>query len=287
MSHRDDQHLPLFPELRRALPESLGSARIRASDASSILTKASGFMGDYDFTVNPYSGCAFACAYCYAAAFAPSRDARDDWGNWVKVKRNAVTLFRRGIHKAKGARIYMSSVTDPYQPVERIAELTRGILEAMVEVQPRLTIQTRSPLVTRDIDLLKRIQVLQVNLTVTTDSEQVRRVFEPGCPSNDQRLQAARQLADEGIDVGITMTPLLPVSDASSFARAVSATGARRFVVQNFHAKDGDYVAGTRDAAKDLLRRLAWGPDQYSAAVSALAAELPGLRQGKEGFAPP
>ena len=62
----------------------------------------------------------------------------------MKVKRSAVILFCRGIHKAKGARIYMSSVTDPYQPVERIAELTRGILEAMVEVQPGLTVQTRS-----------------------------------------------------------------------------------------------------------------------------------------------
>lgn len=265
----------------------MGRVAITAVDASTIMTKASGFMSDYDFTVNPYSGCAFACAYCYAAAFAPSREARDDWGNWVKVKENAVALFRRGMHKARGARIYMSSVTDPYQPVERITEITRGILEAMVQVQPRLTIQTRSPLVTRDIDLLKKIDVLQVNLTVTTDSERVRRVFEPGCPSNEQRLQAATTLASHGIDVGITMTPLLPVDDPTGFARSVKATGARRFVVQNFHAKDGDYVAGTRDAAKELLRQLAWGHERYADAVAALSKELPDLMQGREGFAPP
>lgn len=286
MSHRDDQHLPLFPELRRELPESLGSARIRASDASSILTKASGFMGDYDFTVNPYSGCTFACTYCYAAAFAPVKSDRDNWGHWVRVKENAVDLFRRSMHKAANARVYMSSVTDPYQPVERFAEMTRGVLEAMVEVQPRLTIQTRSPLVTRDIDLLKRLQVLQVNLTVTTDSEQVRRVFEPGCPSCDQRLEAARCLAEAGFDVGITMTPLLPLEDAAAFAAAVRATGARRFVVQDFHAKDGDFVAGTREAARQLLGQMRWGPQRYAECLAELRHSIPGLREGKEGFAP-
>lgn len=264
----------------------MGRAAVSVSDASSILTKASGFMGDYDFTVNPYSGCAFACTYCYAAAFAPTKEARDDWGNWVKVKQNAVSLFRRAMHKASGARIYMSSVTDPYQPVERIAELTRGILEAMIEVQPRLTIQTRSPLVTRDIDLLKRLRVLQVNLTVTTDSEQVRRVFEPGCPSCDQRLEAACCLAEAGLDVGITMTPLLPLEDAAAFAAAVRETGARRFVVQDFHAKDGDFVAGTREAARQLLGRMQWGPQRYAECLAELRRSIPGLREGKEGFAP-
>jgi DNA repair photolyase len=278
--------LPLFPDPDRSLPLRMGGVSVSAGPASSIMTKASGFMGDYDFTVNPYSGCAFACSYCYAAAFAPTREAREDWGNWVKVKQNAVELFRRGLSKATGARIYMSSVTDPYQPVERVAEITRGILELMVQVQPRLTIQTRSPLVTRDIDLLKRFEVLNVNLTVTTDSEQVRKVFEPGCPSSEQRLSAVRALSDAGIDVGVTMTPLLPIVDAAAFARALRESGARRFVVQDFHAKDGDYVAGTRDAAKKLLSELSWSRRRYDEAVEVLLSELPGLKHGRDGFAP-
>ena len=286
MGRNFDTSLPLFPEPERGIPAKMGAVSLTCGEASSILTKASGFMGDYDFTVNPYSGCAFACTYCYAAAFAQSREARNDWGYWVNVKQNAVALFRKAMPKAAGARIYMSSVTDPYQPVERIAEITRGILELMVQVQPRLTIQTRSPLVVRDLDLLKRFHVVHVNMTVTTDSEQVRRVFEPGCPSCEQRLSAARTLADAGIDVGVTMTPLLPIEDPIQFARDVRATGAKRFVIQDFHAKDGDYVAGTRTAAKELLEQFSWGPARYADALHALQAEIPALRQGKEGFAP-
>jgi DNA repair photolyase len=259
---------------------------VTVGDVSSILTKASGFMGEYDFTVNPYAGCAFACTYCYAAAFSPSRQLRDDWGSWVKVKQNAVALFRKGMKKAAGSRIYMSSVTDPYQPVERIAEITRGILELMVEIQPRLTIQTRSPLVCRDIDLLARLRVVNVNITVTTDDERVRRVFEPGCPSCEQRLEAARKLSEAGIDVGITMTPLLPIVNAAGFARAVRDTGARRFVVQDFHLKDGDYVAGTRDVAAGLLAEIGWDSKRYSEALRVLRNEIPALKQGREGFSP-
>lgn len=286
MGRRTDHSLPLFPDSEPSLPKILGMAEITAADVASIVTKASGFMGDYDFTVNPYAGCSFACTYCYAAAFAPSREARDSWGRWVRVKKNAVDLFRRALPKVAGRRIYMSSVTDPYQPIERMARITRGILELMVEAQPRLTIQTRSPLVSRDIDLLKRLQVVHVNLTVTTDSERVRRVFEPGCPSCGQRLDAARELAAAGLDVGITMTPMLPVEDAARFARDVRSTGARRFVVQDFHAKDGDFVAGTRDAAKELLAQMGWGPARYAETLAELRREIPGIREGKAGFAP-
>jgi len=143
--------------------------------------------------------------------------------------------------------IYMSSVTDPYQPVERRLGLVRSLLEVLVDQQPRLTIQTRSPLVTRDLDLLRRFEHVRVNMTVTTDSEEVRRAFEPGCPDNKKRLQAIRAVAEAGLDAGITMTPLLPLADPDHFADDLLATGVRRFVVQDFHADRGKFVAGTRE----------------------------------------
>lgn len=243
-------------------------------------------MGDYDFTINPYSGCGFACSYCYAAAFSRSQAERETWGQWTKVKQNALELMRRATPKVRGARIYMSSVTDPYQPVERFALLTRGLLELMVNEQPRLTIQTRSPLVLRDLDVLRRFETVRVNLTVTTDSEEVRRVFEPGCPSGQQRLAAAKELACAGIDVGVTMTPLLPVANCADFAEQVRATGAQRFVVQDFHARDGDFVAGTREAARALMKSLGWGHEGYRAVVAELRKRIPHLVEGRDGFAP-
>ncbi len=149
-------------------------------------------------------------------------------------------------------------MTDPYQPVEKELELTRGILKELVEHQPRLVIQTRSPLVTRDIDLIRQFEVVQVNMTVTTDSEEVRRAFEPSCPGNHQRLDAIAEICAAGIQSCVTMTPLLPVVDAEGFASRLLATGITRFIVQPFHGKKGQYAAGTKDTATPLIERYNW-----------------------------
>lgn len=256
-------------------------------DTRTILTPASGFMSDYDFTLNPYAGCTFGCTYCYAAFFARDAERQQDWGNWVEVKENAVALLQRMRRSLAGRSIYLSSVTDPYQPIERSLGLVRAILEQLVHHQPRLMVQTRSPLVTRDIDILQRFDRLRVNVTVTTDSERVRRAFEPQCPPNDARLDAVRQLVDAGLDVGVTMTPLLPLEDAEEFARRVASTGARRFVAQPMHVASGRFVAGTRDQAVALSKELGWDEAAYERALESLSEALPGLMTGKSGFGPP
>jgi DNA repair photolyase len=264
----------------------MGLTVIDYKDASSILTVPKGFMEGYDFTINPYSGCAFGCAYCYAAAFAPDAKASMDWGAWVNVKQNALDLLKRVKRDLKDKSIYISSVTDPYQPIEKQLELTRSLLIELVRHQPRIIIQTRSPLVARDIDVLKRFEIAQVNMTVTTDSEEVRKAFEPGCPSNAQRLSAIAEVQASGVQACITMTPLLPVTNAGAFADALLATGVRRFIVQPFHAKKGQYAAGTRGLALPLIERYAWNGDGYQRVRAVLVERLPQLGEGKEGFAP-
>ena len=292
-----DRHIPptgsLFAEpdppragVARPRPTSLGLTVIDYKDAAGILTKPKGFMEGYDFTINPYSGCAFGCAYCYAAAFAPDERSSQEWGTWVRVKQNAIDLLRRGKRDLRGKSIYISSVTDPYQPIEKTLELTRSIIAELVKHQPRLVIQTRSPLVARDIDLFQQFKVAQVNMTVTTDSEEVRRAFEPGCPGNQQRLEAIAKVAAAGIQTCITMTPLLPVDDAKTFAEALLATGVRRFIVQPFHAKKGQYAAGTRETARPLIERYEWDGAGYEAVRAVLRGKLPNLGEGKEGFGP-
>ena len=267
-----------------------------------ILTRTSGFLDSYDFSLNPYGGCSFGCTYCYAAFFTRAREERDGWGRWVRVKENAIDrMSARKRGSLDGKRIYMSSVTDPYQPIERELRLTRGLLEVMAERhKPKLVAQTRSPDVTRDADLFRRIEDgggrVQVNVTVTTDDEDVRRAFEPYCPSTAARLRAVSELRAAGVEVCVTMTPLLLVSEPRRFAERLLATGARRFVYQPFQFAGGQFVAGTRENAIELMTSKlgcdrATFRERYMArcerVYAVLDETLPELGCGKDGFRPP
>ncbi len=147
-------------------------------------------------------------------------------------------------------------------------------------------IQTRGSMIVRDIDLLLKMERLRVNMTVTTDDENVRKAFEPTCPSNEQRLQAITQLHEAGIDACITMTPLLPLRDVASFADTLVATGIQKFVVQEFHAGQSRFAAGTGEQAKQLATKMGWNAAAYRTSVALLRARLPEVREGKNGFAP-
>lgn len=279
----------------------LGHATIEYEPVRDILTRATGFMDAYDYTLNPYAGCAFGCTYCYAAFFSHSTAERDTWGSWVRVKENAIECLERRRSSLNGKLIYMSSVTDPYQPIERKLKITRGLLEVMARGhRPRLVVQTRSPDVVRDSDLFRQIVSnggkVQVNMTVTTDDEEVRRTFEPTCPSNRNRLYAAGELRAANMDTCITMTPLLLVRDPYEFANTLLNTGVEKFIVQPFHFQRGKFVAGTREAALSLMAEklrsdVQTFPDVYLAHYQrvrdVLRERLPDLGEGKEGFRPP
>ena len=200
-----------------------------------------------------------------------------------------------------GKYIYMSSVTDPYQSIERRIRLTRSILEVLAERhKPKMVVQTRSPDVTRDIDLLHAIVErggkVQVNMTVTTDDDELRRVFEPGCPSNAVRLNAVAAVQAAGIQSCITMTPLLLVRNAAAFTDTLLATSVKRFITQPFHVGRTEFVADTRQAALLLMaERLGCGTQDvvrqhllhYNAVRAELKGRLPNLGEGRVGFAPP
>ena len=298
MNDSEQQSL-VFDEPTR--PSRIGQVNVEYNPARDILTRATGFMDAYDFTLNPYSGCSFGCTYCYAAFFSHSTEKRDSWGLWVTVKENAVNLLLKRRHSLDDKLIYMSSVTDPYQPIERKLKLTRQLLVIMAQRhRPKLVVQTRSPDVVRDSDLFARIVAnggrVQVNVTVTTDDEDIRRIFEPYCPGNRVRLRAARDLCTAGVDTCITMTPLLWVRNPEAFAKGLLDTGVKKFIVQPFHFQRGKFLAGTRDAARRLMaEKLGSDPEtfhhkyleHYGDVRSILVERLPGLGEGKSGFEPP
>ncbi|HEY9719517.1 MAG TPA: radical SAM protein [Trichormus sp.] len=183
--------------------------------ASSIVTpqKVGSLSSHYDYSLNPYAGCAFSCSYCYVPKFPNAR--HDDfrlWGKWVEVKINAPELIRRDRTKIFGSRIFFSSATDPYQYIELKYRLSRQCLIELLRYKPaHLTMHTRSHLILQDVDLLKQFgPSLTVGVSLTTDDETVRREFEPMAPSVDRRIQLIKQLHEDGIDVYLSMSPLLP-----------------------------------------------------------------------------
>lgn len=119
-------------------------------------------MSGYSHSLNPYTGCTFACSYCYVREMLVSTFRNAEWGTWVDIKKEAAITFTRELLKAKGkgpVTIFMSSITDPYQPIEHKVKITQSLLEVMVDNPPDfLLVQTRSPLVRRDIILLQQLE---------------------------------------------------------------------------------------------------------------------------------
>lgn len=256
--------------------------------ARSIFTPATGFIlrGGFAWTCNPYLGCTFGCQYCYAMFLPQNRRPLADWGRWLAAKCNAVELARRTAHKLRDQALYLSSVTDPYLPIEGRLQLTRGILEALVPVQPRLLVQTRGPLVVRDLDLLRCFRWVRVNISIPTDDEDVRQAFEPKAPTLAARWQAAAAVRAAGIPVGICVTPMLPLANPKTFIEKLLAFRPEVLVVQDFHDRRGAFGANTAPAARAAALTRGWTSVDYHAVRDELARRYLTF-EGEAGFFPP
>jgi len=164
----------------------------------------------YDYALNAYVGCQHKCAYCYARFMKRYSGHSEPWGDFVDVKINAPELLSKEIKKKKRGRIWVSGVCDAYQPLEKQYLLTKRCLEIIVEHEWPFTIQTKSPLVVRDIELLKKAADCDVGLTITTADEKTRSIFEPGAPPIAKRVEALEALHSAGIVTFVMVAPLLP-----------------------------------------------------------------------------
>lgn len=216
------------------------------------------------WSINPYVGCAFGCAYCYAryahryvserataagalesapAAGAPTMPPWLAFERRIFVKRNAPqvvrTTLRQGCERhaglTRGESLVIGTATDPYQPAERRFRLTRGVLEVLSEHPGlRVVVITKSPLVTRDIDVLAQLarhSRVTIHLSLITLDRELARRLEPRAPTPDARLRALTRLRIAGIDVGINVMPVLPgitdrPADLSALIAEVAARGA-------------------------------------------------------------
>jgi|SRR5450432_46560 len=223
--------LPLFPD--SATAPLVGIARLAAHadplreghhieyfslPARSVLARVkSGRRLPFQWAINPYRGCEFACKYCYARYTHEFMELRDPlaFEQKIYVKQQAAWLLRQDLKRVRPDEcIAIGTATDPYQPAERRYNVTRGILEELAQHRGlRLGIITKSDLILRDAELLRRIcahNSLHVSLTVTTVNTDLARILEPRAPRPDLRLEAVRQLNLAGIPAGVNCAPLLP-----------------------------------------------------------------------------
>ena len=223
----------LFPILPSSEPSTRGIGRIaelgaivdhghdvefRSLGVRSILNKSvSRRRLSFSRSINPYRGCEFACRYCYARYTHEYMELRkpEDFEKKIFVKQNAAWLLEQELRRLDpGEEIALGTATDPYQPIERRARVTRSLLEVFAARRGyRLGIVTKSTLIMRDIDVLERISAqneLVIHITVTTPDPRLARILEPRAPRPDLRLRTVAQLRKSGLRVGILCSPLLP-----------------------------------------------------------------------------
>ncbi len=183
--------------------------KIREIFSKTILTKTA--ISSFDYCINPYVGCGHGCRYCYASFMKRFTGHKEPWGEFIDVKVNAPVLLMRQLKRAKQGVVSLSTVTDPYQPVEKDYQLTRKCLKVLLDHQFPVSILTRSPLCLRDIDLFKQFKKIEVGFSIATHDEAIKKIFEPHSPSIKSRIEALTALHGEKIGTYAFIGPMLPL----------------------------------------------------------------------------
>jgi DNA repair photolyase len=208
-----------------------------------------------EYTINLYRGCTHACVYCYAPSLV--HDERS-WGTFVDAKVDAPAILRRELRDAERAPVFLSSASDPYQPVEARYKLTRRCLQELHAFGFPVVVLTRSPLVLRDLDILARMEWVRVGCSISTAAS---REFEPGVPPLERRLETLRRLAAEGIQTWVSLAPVIPglmtfeidalLSKLRDARVGAVAAGLLRF--QGYEASREMFEAATGMSAEEAL----------------------------------
>ncbi len=315
--------LPLLPVSESKL---VGIARLAAEGESlrqgheveyftlpvrSLLNRCTGGRMPFEWTINPYRGCEFACKYCYARYTHEFMEMRDgvDFEQKIYVKQHAANLLRQELRRVKpGEQIAIGTATDPYQPAERRFEVTRTILEELARHEGlELGIITKGNLILRDLDLLTQIAQknrLTANVTITTLNVDLARILEPRAPRPDLRMETVRKLSQAGIRTGVSCSPVIPgITDSmrnlEALVRATAEAGGKHifanplflkpcsaaiflpFLENEFPQLAADYQQRYKDRA--------FLPKSYGKRISQLMARLRekhGMR-GDERWKPP
>lgn len=256
---------------------------ISEKECSSALNR-SGIPGA-EYCLNPYTGCSHGCVYCYASFMKRFCGNNKRWGSFVQVKVNFLDRLKKQVLRLKPGCVMVSSVTDPYQPVEKKYSLTRSSLRVLADAGFPVSILTKSDLILRDIDVLKDIYGVEIGFTITTLDRATARLLEPGAVEPERRLRALALLAEMGLRTWIFIAPVIPgINDSARNLESILGEAARAGVGRveydplNFYPTA---VANLRDLIRkhwprSLLRFQAAVRDQtgYKRWLDGLAKEL-------------
>src|SRR3989344_270784 len=220
---------------------------IQVIQAKSILTLSK--LPDADYVVNPYIGCRFGCIYCYASFMGRFVNEKvGDWGEYVYIKINAPDLLKKEIkklkNKGKGKSILFSSVTDPYQGIEAKYKLTRQCLKVLADYgfAGTVGILTKSDLVLRDVDVLRKIKHIDIGVTITSTNDTISRYFEKYAPAASVRLKTTKELNRLGFNTYVFVGPLLPhfvakPKELDDLFKAIASTGNKDIYVEHINLR--------------------------------------------------
>ena len=232
------------------------------------------------YVINQYIGCQHACSYCYAK-FLCKRYNHGEWGTWVIVKENLPQLVK---HEHPNGRVYMSSVSDPYQPLETKLKLTRKSLENL-DKTTHISILTKSNLIVSDIDLLKLFPNLEAGLTINDYSGELKKVLEPFSPTNERRIEALKVLNEYHIKTYTFVSPIIPeLTDVEQIVKQTkSFSDFFWFELLNLKVTDSDFKTWLKDSYPKSYQTLTnnYLLQQY---VSKLKAEIKKLTVPTKGL---
>jgi DNA repair photolyase len=196
------------------------------------LSRTSGFIAAAGFThsLTPARNCTYGCVYCYVPTMRLQGGLQpEDWRRWgqrTSFKSNAAPLLSKALRPHQA--IYCSPLTDPYQPAEQARRAMPEILAAVAAHPPRVfALQTRSPLVLRDVDGLRRLAertTVRISFSLTTDRDDIRRLYEPHCAPVEERVETMRALRSAGLTVHATLAPILPCDPVALASWAIPST---------------------------------------------------------------
>jgi DNA repair photolyase len=274
--------------------------QILETEARGILAKTSGFIAEAGFThsLSPARNCTFACTYCYVPTMGIYGGLKPEdwthWGQFTTFKSNAPELLARDLRPHQV--IYCSPLVDPYQPAEESQRMMPRILATLVSRPPRVfAIQTRGPMILRDLDLIRELAGrtrVRVSFSLTTNREEVRKLYEPHCATFDERLRTIEALRRAGIKTYATLAPLLPADVEVLTAAAIAATDCD-LVGDPLHVRAVKrHGATTRDAARRIAAKQGhegWFEPEFQASVTATIKRLAKeadrrFATGPEGF---
>jgi len=186
-------------------------------------------------TFNPYTGCDHGCIYCYASSYIPRFSS-------CRPKKNLISRLKKEAAKLKGEIVSIANSSDPYPNAEKKLALTRKCLETLSQSNCRIQIITKSTLVVRDIDLLKKMPSM-VSLTITTDDDNTARLLEPKTPRPSERLEAIGSLIRNGIATSARIDPIIPfVNDnAESLIERLASSGVKHITCSTYKVRPDNW----------------------------------------------